>query len=126
MAWDMICYTMAHFEQVARTGACNGRHPIDQRLSRWLLMAHDRVEGDEFPMTHEYLSMMLGVRRAGITVAAGQLQKAGYLRYERGRMASRPARPCQPGRARGGTGRHSQSQRQYGFPVATAAPSRRS
>jgi hypothetical protein len=46
-------------------------------------MAHDRVEGDEFPMIHEFLSMMLGVRRAGITVAAGSLQKAGLIRYER-------------------------------------------
>jgi CRP-like cAMP-binding protein len=79
-------YALAHFEQVARTAACNGRHQTDQRLARWLLMAHDRVEGDEFPMTHEFLSMMLGVRRAGITVAAGQLQKAGLIRYERGRM----------------------------------------
>ena len=49
-------------------------------------MAHDRVEGDEFPMTHEFLSMMLGVRRAGITVAAGVLQKAGLIRYAAGRM----------------------------------------
>ena len=79
-------YALAHFEQVARTGACNGRHHVDQRLARWLLMAHDRVEGDTFPMTHEFLSMMLGVRRAGITVAAGTLQKAGFVRYERGRM----------------------------------------
>jgi CRP-like cAMP-binding protein len=80
-------YALAHFEQVARSAACNGRHNIEQRLARWLLMAHDRVEGDEFPMTHEFLSMMLGVRRAGITVAAGTLQKAGLIRYERGRMA---------------------------------------
>ncbi len=79
-------YVLAHFEQVARTGACNGRHNIEQRLARWLLMAHDRVEGDEFPMTHEFLSMMLGVRRAGVTVTAGALQRAGLVRYERGRM----------------------------------------
>jgi CRP-like cAMP-binding protein len=46
-------YALAHFEQVARSAACNGRHNIDQRLARWLLMAHDRVEGDEFPMTHD-------------------------------------------------------------------------
>jgi CRP-like cAMP-binding protein len=79
-------YALAHFEQVARTAACNGRHNIEQRLARWLLMSHDRVEGDEFPMTHEFMSMMLGVRRAGITTAAGTLQKAGFIRYERGRM----------------------------------------
>jgi CRP-like cAMP-binding protein len=79
-------YALVHFEQVARSAACNGRHVIEQRLARWLLMGHDRVEGDEFPMTHEFLSMMLGVRRAGITVAAGALQKAGLIRYERGRM----------------------------------------
>jgi CRP-like cAMP-binding protein len=82
----MLRYALAHFEQVARTAACNGRHHTDQRLARWLLMAHDRVEGDEFPTTHEFLSMMLGVRRAGVTVAAGTLQKAGLIRYERGRM----------------------------------------
>jgi CRP-like cAMP-binding protein len=79
-------YVLAHFEQVARTGACNGRHNTDQRLARWLLMAHDRVEGDDFPMTHEFMSMMLGVRRAGVTVAAKTLQKAGMIRYERGRI----------------------------------------
>jgi len=82
----LLRYALAHFEQVARTGACNGRHNSEQRLARWLLMAHARVEGDEFPMTHEFLSMMLGVRRAGITVAARTLQRAGLIRYERGRM----------------------------------------
>jgi CRP-like cAMP-binding protein len=82
----LLRYALVQHGQVARTAACNGRHQIDQRLARWLLMAHDRAEGDEFPMTHELLSMMLGVRRAGVTVAAGQLQKAGFIRYQQGRI----------------------------------------
>src|SRR3954452_4510715 len=82
----LLRYALVHQEQVARTAACNGRHHIDQRLARWLLMAHDRAEGDDFPMTHEFLSMMLGVRRAGVTVSAGSLSKAGFIRYERGRI----------------------------------------
>ena len=82
----LLRYALAHFEQVARTAACNNLHHTEQRLARWLLMAHDRVEGDKFPMTHEFLSMMLGVRRAGVTVAAGTLQKAGLIRYAAGRM----------------------------------------
>jgi CRP-like cAMP-binding protein len=82
----LLRYALVHHGQVARTAACNGRHHVDQRLARWLLMAHDRRQKDEFPMTHEFLSLMLGVRRAGITVAAGALQKAGFIRYDRGRI----------------------------------------
>jgi CRP-like cAMP-binding protein len=82
----MLRYAMAFNVQVALTAACNVRHLVEQRLARWLLMAHDRTDGDTFPMTHEFLSMMLGVRRAGVTVAAGGLQKAGYIRYEQGRI----------------------------------------
>jgi CRP-like cAMP-binding protein len=82
----LLRYTLAFTAQVSQTAACNGRHQIEQRLARWMLMAHDRSEGDSFPMTHEFLSMMLGVRRAGVTVAAGALQRAGLIRYERGRM----------------------------------------
>jgi CRP-like cAMP-binding protein len=70
--------------QVAQTAACNGRHAIEERLARWLLMAHDRAEGDRFPMTQEFMAMMLGVRRAGVSVAAGILQKAGVIHYARG------------------------------------------
>jgi CRP-like cAMP-binding protein len=82
----LLRYALAFSVQVAQTAACNGRHHIEQRLARWMLMAHDRSEGDGFPMTHEFLSMMLGVRRAGVTVAAGALQRAGLIQYERGRM----------------------------------------
>jgi CRP-like cAMP-binding protein len=82
----LLRYAMAVYVQVSQTAACNGRHHVEQRLARWMLMAHDRAEGDEFPMTHEFLSMMLGVRRSGVTVAAGTLQKAGLIRYGNGRM----------------------------------------
>jgi CRP-like cAMP-binding protein len=80
-------YTLAFQAQVTMTAACNARHAIEQRLSRWLLIAHDRAGADEFPMTHEFVSMMLGVRRPGVSLAAGVLQKAGLIRYVRGRMA---------------------------------------
>jgi CRP-like cAMP-binding protein len=88
----LLRYALLHLTQVARTAACNGRHYIEQRLARWLLMAHDRSDGDEYPMTHEFLSMMLGVRRAGITTAAGVLQKAGFISYRAGwiTIADRP------------------------------------
>ena len=79
-------YVLVQHGQVARTAACNGRHDIPQRLARWLLMAHDRAGADTYPMTHEFLSMMLGVRRAGISVAAGTLQKAGLIRYTAGKI----------------------------------------
>jgi CRP-like cAMP-binding protein len=82
----LLRWALVHHGQVVRTAACNGRHHTDQRLARWLLMALDRADGSGYPMTHEFLGMMLGVRRAGITVAAGQLQRAGFIHYERGRV----------------------------------------
>ncbi len=65
--------------QVAQTVACNSRHPLSQRLARWLLMAHDRVDGDELAMTQEGLSVMLAVRRSGVTIAVQALRAAGVV-----------------------------------------------
>lgn len=79
-------YVQAFFGQVSQQVACNGLHSIEERCSRWLLLTHDRVGADEFPITQEFLSQMLGVRRASVTLAAGMLQKAGFVRYHRGRM----------------------------------------
>ena len=80
-------YVLALQAQVTLTAACNARHAINERLARWLLIAHDRAGADEFPVTHEFISMMLGVRRPGVSLAAGVLQKAGLIQYARGRMA---------------------------------------
>lgn len=76
----MLRYALVRHVHATRMAACNARHSLDQRLARSLLMAHDRADGDT-PITHEVLSMMLGVRRAGVTVAAGAMQKAGLIRY---------------------------------------------
>ncbi|GAA0608458.1 Crp/Fnr family transcriptional regulator [Craurococcus roseus] len=83
----LLRYALAFNTQVSLTAACNAFHVVEQRLARWLLTAHDRADGDEFPMTHDFLSLMLGVRRPGLSVAAGALQKAGLIQYARGRMA---------------------------------------
>lgn len=72
--------------QLAQIAACNSRHTLPERLARWLLMAHDRVEGDELPLTQELLAVMLAVRRPGVTIAISTLQAAGLLRHSRGRI----------------------------------------
>jgi CRP-like cAMP-binding protein len=63
---------------------CARLHPVEERMGRWLLMCHDRLGVDQFPLTHEYLAEMLGVRRASVTIAAGTLRKAGLIEYHRG------------------------------------------
>lgn len=82
----VLRYAQALLEQTSQAVACNRRHSMDERCARWLLMTHDRVGADQFPLTHEFLAIMLGVRRASVTVAAGMLQQAGLIRYTRGRV----------------------------------------
>ncbi|WP_247886845.1 Crp/Fnr family transcriptional regulator [Azospirillum sp. SYSU D00513] len=86
-------YVMALFVQIAQTAVCNGTHTLLERLARWLLMAHDRSDGDQILLTQESIAAMLGVRRAGVTVAAGSLQKAGLIAYGKGSITivNRPA-----------------------------------
>jgi CRP-like cAMP-binding protein len=79
-------YMLAMFVLVSQTAACNRRHPVEERCARWLLMTHDRVETDTFPMTHEFLADMLGVRRPSVSIAMSILSKAGYTRYRRGKV----------------------------------------
>ena len=84
---DMVRrYTHGMVTQISQTTACNHVHSVQERMCRWLLMTHDRVGADEFHLTQEFLAQMLGVRRPSVTVAAGLLQKAGLIRYQRGRI----------------------------------------
>jgi CRP-like cAMP-binding protein len=82
----MLRYNQSLLVQAAQIAACNRLHPVEERCARWLLMTHDRVRRDEFLLTQEFLSQMLGVRRARVNVAAGILQRAGVIRYSRGRI----------------------------------------
>lgn len=79
-------FTQVLNTQIAHTAACNAHHNLQERLARWLLMAHDRAESDTLPLTQEFISMMLAVRRPGVTVAARSLQAIGAIDYERGRI----------------------------------------
>jgi CRP-like cAMP-binding protein len=77
-------YTQALFNAVAQTAACNRRHSTDQRCARWLLATHDAVDVERFPFTHEFLGLMLGLRRASVTDAVGRLRQAGAIDYRHG------------------------------------------
>jgi CRP-like cAMP-binding protein len=82
----VLRYSQALNMQISQTAACNAHHDLQERLARWLLMAHDRAEDDVLPLTQEFVSMMLAVRRPGVTVAARSLQNTGAINYERGRI----------------------------------------
>jgi CRP-like cAMP-binding protein len=82
----LLRYTQALITQMAQTAVCNRHHSLDQQLCRWLLLSLDRLRGQELVMTQELIANMLGVRREGVTEAAGNLQKAGLIRYSRGKI----------------------------------------
>jgi CRP-like cAMP-binding protein len=77
-------YAHALVVQLMQSAACNALHCVEERTCKWLLMTHDRVEGDEFKLTHEFLGLMLGVRRSSVTLVAHQLQRAGLINYRMG------------------------------------------
>jgi CRP-like cAMP-binding protein len=83
---ELSHYLYAFMAQVAQTAACNRHHQLEQRLARWLLMMHDRVRSNEFRLTQEFLAHMLGVRRVGVTKAAGLLQEKKLISYRRGNI----------------------------------------
>jgi len=96
----LLRYTQALITQMAQTAVCNRHHALDQQLCRWMLLTLDRLDSNQVVMTHELLSTILGVRRAGISEAAGRLQHDGLIRYERGRItvldrAGLQARSCE-------------------------------
>ena len=85
-------YGHAFLAQTSQAAGCNARHKLAQRLARWLLGAHDRLDGDDLPLTHEFVGLMLGVRRAGVTVALKALENDGIIEQRRGHIivADRP------------------------------------
>jgi CRP-like cAMP-binding protein len=82
----LLRYTQALLTQMAQTAVCNRHHSVDQQLCRWLLLSLDRLPSNDLTMTQELIANMLGVRREGVTEAAGDLQAAGLIKYSRGRI----------------------------------------
>jgi CRP-like cAMP-binding protein len=82
----LLRFTASVLNLSRQTAACNRVHSMKQRCARWLLMSSDRIRSDVMPMTHEFLSSMLGVRRTGVTAIAGELQRSGLIRYHRGQV----------------------------------------
>jgi CRP-like cAMP-binding protein len=83
---SLLRYTQALITQICHTAVCNRLHSVEQRLSRWILLCHDRLNSNELRMTQEFIANMLGGRRQSVTVAAGRLQAAGLIHYSRGHI----------------------------------------
>ncbi len=83
---SLLKFVQAFGVQTTHTAICNARSRMDERLARWLLMAQDRIQSDVLPLTHEFLSLMLAVRRAGVTVALNALRERGLISYRRGEI----------------------------------------
>jgi CRP-like cAMP-binding protein len=83
---SILRYLHALMTQISQSAVCNLRHPLPGRLARWFLMYHDRLDKDEFELTHEFMAAMLGVRRPGISETAAVLQRKGLIAYRRGRV----------------------------------------
>jgi CRP-like cAMP-binding protein len=83
----LLRYTQALITQMSQTAVCNRHHSLDKQLCRWLLLSLDRLQTNDLSMTQELIANMLGVRREGVTEAAGKLQEAGLIQYSRGRIA---------------------------------------
>ena len=79
-------FLQAYVNMLGQLAACNGMHSVYERCARWLLLTHDRVNSEKIALTHEYLAMMLGARRSGVTIAAATLQQAGFIRYAHGHI----------------------------------------
>lgn len=82
----LLRYVQVFLRQTTETALANGRGKIEERLARWLLMAHDRIDGDELQFAHEFLAVMLGVRPAGITTALQELERKGLIAHRRSRV----------------------------------------
>ena len=80
----LLRYTQALITQISQTAVCNRLHSLEQQLCRWLLINHDQLQTDRLVMTHDLIANMLGVRREGVSVSAGNLQRAGVIKYSRG------------------------------------------
>ena len=107
-------YVSAYLSLTAITAACNRIHRIEERLCRWLKMVHNRVEGDSFPVRHEFLAYMLGVHRPSVSIAAAMLRKAGLIRYDYGHLTVLDAKGLEAGACECYTAMELEFERRYG------------